>query len=200
MHSVLFKVHSPRSQCIWFDIEKTSKWNALKCTLYKWLTFEFNIDLALKKKPIHILHSPQIPNECRWEAFSCLPSLSISCIGRRSREETARLPPCKTMVVTWGRHFLKELQGGYEEQAWKEERKEVGGADSRRLWIKSVRNGDREANAGTDRIFSAVNAKCQYLFQEENWAPSPKMTLGSHCSPKCPCLHLLVTTWPHLNS
>lgn len=66
------------------------------------------------------------------------------CIGRRSREETARLPPCETMVLTWGCHFLKEIQGGYEEQGWKEERKEVGGTDSRRLWIKSLRNGDRE--------------------------------------------------------
>lgn len=78
--------------------------------------------------------------------------------------------------------------------------KEWGGADSRRLCIRSVRNGDRETNAKTDRIFSAVNAKCQYLFQEENWAPSPKMTLGWRFSPECTYLHLLVTAWPYLNS
>lgn len=112
----------------------------------------------------------------------------------------SQAPPMQNNGSDMRLPFLKELQGGYEEQAWKEERKEVGGADSRCLWIKSVRNGDRETNAETDRIFSAVNAKCQYLFQEENWAPSPNMTLGLHCSPKCPCLHLLVTTWPHLNS
>lgn len=53
-------------------------------------------------------------------------------------------------------------------KAEKEERKGVGGADSGCLWIRSVKNGDGETNAKTDRIFSAVNAKCQYLFQEEN--------------------------------